>query len=408
MSEIEVLVPRSETIDVAVLVKRLASMRRLRRRPFDEALLALAQLISERLFNDKECRHYPDLQALAFFMRRSALLKLKQEFLALEVAGSVLVPHGLVFHVPPANVDTIFVYSWLLSALCGNINVLRLSQRRSDQTDLLCRIINEALQSVEGMAAELLAVTYPHASEATAMISEVADVRVIWGGDRTVANVRAIPLAPHSRELVFPDRSSLALIKTEHYLVLSTEARLSVAGAFFNDAYWFDQMGCSSPRSVVWCGKNSQECIAPFWNALCEEVSNRGYHSNTAQAIKKMVQSYGAIIDDDRITGYRRFSPEITVLDAVAPVIHSSAYGAGLFTQCTIGHLDELANVVDRRDQTLAYCGFQPAELREFAELLNGRGIDRMVPFGQALQFGRFWDGYDLLRELVRSVRIEQ
>src|SRR5229473_1854189 len=38
-------------------------------------------------------------------------------------------PRGLVFHVPPANVDTIFVYSWALSALAGNRNVVRISPR---------------------------------------------------------------------------------------------------------------------------------------------------------------------------------------------------------------------------------------------------------------------------------------
>ena len=408
MSGIEVLVPRGEQLDLAALEERLASMRFARRRPFEETLLSFLQLISERLFSDKECRLYPDLQALAFFMRRSALVKLKQEFAALSIAGSVLVPHGLVFHVPPANVDTIFVYSWLLSALCGNVNVLRLSQRRSAQSALLCRIINEALEVSDGIADALLVLTYPHESEATALISATCDVRVIWGGDNTVANIRAIPLAVCARELVFPDRSSMALIKTDYYLTLSDGERATIAAAFFNDAYWFDQMGCSSPRSVVWCGGNWQPCIAPFWNALGEEIRRRGYEVDTARSIKKMVQAYGAIIDDNSIIACRRINGEVTVLDASAPMIHSPAYGAGLFTQFGIENLDDLAGAIDRRDQTISYCGFEQAELIQFAERLNGRGVDRMVPFGQALQFGRFWDGYDLLRELSRSVRIEQ
>jgi hypothetical protein len=32
--------------------------------------------------------------------------------------------------------------------------------------------------------------------------------------------------------------------------------------------------------------------------------------------------------------------------------------------------------------------------------------VDRIVPVGQALQFQRFWDGYDLLQELTRHVYI--
>jgi len=39
--------------------------------------------------------------------------------------------------------------------------------------------------------------------------------------------------------------------------------------------------------------------------------------------------------------------------------------------------------------------------------LLNGRGIDRIVPLGKALTFNRYWDGYDLLAEMIRHVYVE-
>ena len=35
----------------------------------------------------------------------------------------------IAFHVTPANVDTLFVYSWVLSLLVGNANIVRLSSR---------------------------------------------------------------------------------------------------------------------------------------------------------------------------------------------------------------------------------------------------------------------------------------
>jgi len=38
--------------------------------------------------------------------------------------------------------------------------------------------------------------------------------------------------------------------------------------------------------------------------------------------------------------------------------------------------------------------------------ILNGRALDRIVPIGQALQFGRFWDGNDLLQAFCRQVFI--
>ena len=47
------------------------------------------------------------------------------------------------------------------------------------------------------------------------------------------------------------------------------------------------------------------------------------------------------------------------------------------------------------------------ADARELAVAVNGRGIDRIVPIGQALQFSRHWDGYDLFAEFTRQVTID-
>ena len=80
--------------------------------------------------------------------------------------------------------------------------------------------------------------------------------------------------------------------------------------------------------------------------------------------------------------------------------------GGGLLFQHRIAALEELIPFVQRRDQTMTYFGYDPPELKTFAAKLNGRGVDRIVPAGQALQFDRFWDGYDLLQELTRHVYI--
>ena len=61
---------------------------------------------------------------------------------------------------------------------------------------------------------------------------------------------------------------------------------------------------------------------------------------------------------------------------------------------------------VSRKDQTLTAHGFSDSELTQFARSLHGRGIDRIVPFGQALSFGSLWDGYDLLAELTRTINV--
>ena len=54
----------------------------------------------------------------------------------------------------------------------------------------------------------------------------------------------------------------------------------------------------------------------------------------------------------------------------------------------------------------MSHFGFALDELREFVAAVGGRGIDRIVPFGQALSFAPIWDGYDLLTEFTRATTL--
>jgi CO dehydrogenase/acetyl-CoA synthase gamma subunit (corrinoid Fe-S protein) len=101
----------------------------------------------------------------------------------------------------------------------------------------------------------------------------------------------------------------------------------------------------------------------------------------------------------------REFGNELTVLDLeTLDGFDRTHPGAGLFYAATVDRLEELASFVVRKDQTMTISGFDGVEVAELVRAVNGRGIDRIVPFGEALAFGRFWDGYDLLAELTRRV----
>ena len=91
---------------------------------------------------------------------------------------------------------------------------------------------------------------------------------------------------------------------------------------------------------------------------------------------------------------------ELTTLDG----FDRTHPGAGLFYAIALRSLDELAPFVVRKDQTMTVSGIDTERLARFVRQVNGRGIDRIVPFGEALTFGRYWDGYDLLAELTRRV----
>jgi hypothetical protein len=380
------------------------------RAAFDALVVDFVAAFSRQLLETPEARRSPELVALGFWTRRAALERLRLDFEALTSANVMRAPRGVVFHLPPANVDTMFVYSSVLSLLVGNRNIVRISQRRSWAIDLLQRALNAVLaeERFQPLQSSLVMLTYPHDEATTQRLSEAADVRVIWGGDETVRTIRRLPLQPHAKELMFPDRYSYAVLRAQALLALSTEDQRRVAERFFNDAYWFDQAGCASPRLVVWCGAAADvaEASERFFLQLAQVVASKGYSLDTGLVLRKLSFSFDAALRRP-VRQVRRITNELTVvtLENLASFDRNHC-GGGLFFEARIDHLDELVPFVDRKDQTLSQFGFGAAELRQLVGALRGRGLDRIVPVGEALTFNRYWDGYDLLQELTRGVHL--
>src|SRR5439155_3609921 len=105
---IEMLLPDRRTLavsELAMLVRRGAAAE-----PFNGSVLDAVVDLSQRIFHDKEARAHAELLVLAFWMRKAEMVRLSTEFRAPQSRTRVLTPRGLVFHLPPSNVDTIFVY----------------------------------------------------------------------------------------------------------------------------------------------------------------------------------------------------------------------------------------------------------------------------------------------------------
>ncbi|HVO97880.1 MAG TPA: acyl-CoA reductase [Bryobacteraceae bacterium] len=330
---------------------------------------------------------------------------LRDEFSSRTRRGVLRAPRGTVFHIPPGNVDTMFVYSWALALLAGNRNVVRISSRNSPQSLILCRLLRGV---VGDRNLGQFFVQYGHDPAVTKTLSDCCDARVIWGGDRTIRTIRDFPLPVHAKEITFPDRWSLSAISAPVWLSASENQREDVSGQFFNDTFWFDQMACSSPRMLVWCGVESEcrNASGDFLERLQQEIDRRGYRIEPSVRMQKLLFAAGAVIDQP-VLSYVTAGPQLTVLELGSlDTLGPEHCGGGLLFQFHTASLIDIAPHIQRRHQTLTYFGFEPAELLGFVQQLQGRGIDRVVPIGQALRFSTVWDGYDLLDELTRAVVI--
>ena len=396
---VEVVLPERGQADLGTLLDRLAKAPVVL--PFSPERTAFAADLSRALA--KRGRGRPEVQALAYWMRKAEVTRLANAFETLQSPTLRLMPRGTVFHIPPANVDTLFVYSWLLSLLTGNRNVVRLSARIAGVDNLILDTVRDVIGEHPSVADATLMLTYGHDADTTAQISAQCDTRVIWGGDDTVRNIRAVPLPVHATELTFPDRFSLTAMSAPAYHALNHAERDELANRFYNDAYVFDQLACSSPRLLVWLGDPGADA-QDFFDRVGKAAADRGYEVDASSAIAKLAQAYEAMIDLP-VTSYERDGNAVTVLGVQDfPHVRGAFCGAGFFFQMRADSLLDLVPHIARSDQTLAVAGITAHEQRAFVDALAGRGIDRIVPIGRALDFNRVWDGYDLLAGFTRQV----
>lgn len=398
--------PAKRPLPVSELLDRLCAAPRLK--PFSPSAIAVLGQVSRSILATPDLARRPETAALAFWLRPANLTALAEDAPAAP-PHAIRVPAGLALHFAPANVDCMFVYSWAFSLLAGNRNLLRLSRRRGEVADRLLALIPQALEGAPDIAAGTAFVEYDRDDSITAAASARCDLRVIWGGNASVAAVRAVPLSAHANEIVFADRLSLALLSAPAILSLSEADLSGLAGRMFNDVYSFDQMACSSARLLVWLGDAhaAEAAQSRFGTAMQAECRRRQYQVEPATAIAKYGLACRAAMDLP--VRSIRAATDWTMIDlgeGMPDTARFEACGGGLLYSCRIGTLSDIAAGVSRNMQTLTHFGIAREELQTLASDLMGRGIDRMVPVGEALSFGAIWDGYDLLADMSRLVLV--
>jgi hypothetical protein len=309
---------------------------------------------------------------------------------------------GVVFHVAPSNVPVNFAYSLVTGLLSGNVNVVRVPSKNFEQVSIIIDAFGRVLEKQAGIKPYVYLVRYDHDKEINDLFSSIADVRVVWGGDATIAELRKSPLPPRSSEITFADRYSLAVIDSDVYMATDNKAKVAVD--FYNDTFFSDQNACTSPRIIVWTGERIEEAKKLFWDEEYKLVKQR-YTLRPIQAIDKLTYKYLSAVsfpecieeesNDNLITRIR--------VQNVNASLMNEKYNSGFFYEYNCKDIIEIRDLCDDKQcQTIGYIG----EKEMFYPLLKMgvKGIDRIVPIGKTMDFDLIWDGYDLPSLMTRVV----
>lgn len=396
----------SDGIDVSSFVERTDKFLGYR----SPLVMEFLRNLSKVLLNDPRFNAHGDLVSLGYWLRPRNIQKMLDDF---EKDGVVFAPRGLALHIAPSNVDTIFVYSLVLSLIAGNRNIVRVSSKQSPEQLLILDALREAVLQGDSpvIMDSILVISYSHNDEISANLSSLADVRVIWGGDQTVRYFCNLPSKIGVKDIKFINKYSLSVISCAQVGQLDNADLDSLASKFVKDTYTFGQQGCSSPRAVVWLESpdNSLDDIARgrFWASVRSHVISSVTELVAADYVEKVVYSAGRAVKFSDSINSKTEDLGLIVLDTdISLIIDDSRHcGRGVFLQCRAASLLDVSQHLTSSVQTVTYYGISNENLQCW--LANGvQGIDRVVPVGQALSFNVFWDGVNILAENSRMITV--
>lgn len=376
------------------------------REPFADEILGYLASVSKILMGDKRSRQYPDVVTFGFWIREASLKSLKERYGFND--DKIHLGRGVAFHIAPSNVPVNFAYSLIAGLLTGNANVVRVPSKEFEQVGLIADSINTALEEHPDMKPYVALVRYERETgddhPINDALSSIADTRIIWGGDRTIAEIRKSPLPPRGTEITFADRYSLAIIDSDAYMDVEDKKR--VAADFYNDTYLSDQNACTSPRVVVWTGNAKEKAKELFWDELYELVKDK-YEFQDIQGVNKLTTAYKAAAEYEGLSMLPHEDNLIVRIRVDHPTARLMDYmdNSGYFYEYDCDDTMELRDICDdKRCQTVGIIGDK--DLLKPLILSGIKGIDRVVPIGRTMDFDLIWDGYDLVGSLTRAVSI--
>lgn len=399
---------QNDMTNVNVLCGDLTALSSPPRKIFDDKVMDYLGRVSEVILHDPQARQYSDVITYAFYVRRVNLNKLKEKYGS---KSAKYIGRGLTFHIAPSNVAINFAYTMTVGLLAGNLCIVKASSKKFAQTRIVTQAFKNVLEDAEfrDLIPYVNVVEYARdKQEITEYFSSICNVRIIWGGDVTIGSVRRALIPPRAFDVTFADRYSICVIKAEK--VLSCENRESLAKNFYNDTYLYDQNACSSPRLLYWMGdvETVTEAQELFWQAVWEFIRDR-YHLETVVAVDKYTALCRAAIDLDilEVPVMRDNLIMRVKLEKLNRSIPEYQAAGGYFYEYRGDGLEELAQVVTEKFQTLSYYGMDKEELLCFVMEHGLKGIDRIVPVGKTADFDLIWDGYHLIRTLSREIYSE-
>jgi len=374
--------------------------------PFNNQSINFLGDFSKELKKEKKIYKFPDLIYLVFWTSYKKIEEAKKKFLS----RNIRLGRGLIFHICPSNVPTNFIYSFFFGLLSGNSNIVKVPSKIFPEKNIILSTVNKLFKKKKYLSLKNsnFFIQYDEKIKNTQKISSICDGRVIWGGDKTINEVRKIWIPERAIELTFADRYSLSIFNLNKLRKIKDHEIKLIAKKFFYDSYMMNQSACNSPHFVFWIGKRNNNLQQKFWIEL-NYIAEQKFILDEGVVLNKYSNLIKNMIDQKNFQNIKFFNNNLYVVNPNKNIknIENIRGISGIFFQKNIANINELKKFITKKCQTVTYFGLDKKQIESFVLKNNLFGIDRFVPIGKALDINLVWDGYDVIDSLSRTITLE-
>jgi hypothetical protein len=368
---------------------------------YSKISLSFLKDFSFELRQNKNMKNFPDLIYLMYWCNEclKSIKKNNNDFLSLG--------RGLAFHICPSNVPTNFIYSFFFGLLSGNSNIIKMPSKHFKEKEIILSVVKKLFKkkNYKELRETNKFIEYSNKDEVTKFLSSKCDVRIIWGGDKTINTIRKHWIPEKAVDITFADRYSFTVINLDKLKKERNKNFINVVNKFYYDGYMMNQKACNSPHFIFWVGNNNKFIQNKFWQTL-NEIVDKKFNFDDVHVVEKYTNLMQNIIKIKKFTEIKRLKNNVFVLSLNNKVLNIENIRGlnGIFFQKNIKQLSDIKKFITKKCQTITYYGIDKREFRDVLTKNNLLGVDRIVPIGKALEIDLIWDGYDVIRSLSRVI----
>ncbi len=325
------------------------------------------------------------------------------KFVKLEKGGNKLYhtqPRGVAVHWIAGNVDELGIFSIIQALITKNVSLIKAPSNYENLLYLVNLLKKTKTEKLSGEdLVKTISIIYLEKNDERnqKLISEGADVRIIWGGLDAVSSIISIPKKPFCEDIVFGPKYSYVILDEE----ATSKPDLALKLAF--DISIFDQNACSSPHTIFIETEN-KEILNSFGKKLSVAMEK------VNKLIPKKSISESKAMEIHEIRSENEFSGNVfsskdtswTVVISENDELEKPCFSRVVFVK-SISNATNLSTFNNKKIQTIGIVMDKEKRLK-LIDKLSLQGGDRSPTLGDMSTYENPWDGMFVMDRLVRWV----